>query len=272
MTSLKLLNGKTYELVTNGVLSSGKELRLIFLPGDEDFEAIESKFTSLNTQTIRVIDAEGMTIRSLIGYTKYKGMEKQKDYVISTETVNIRTEEDPNYEFQEKTATVMIVTMSKPEVEDRVSDLEQENTIMKTAAKFSAFSFTDRQAVQVKSLYPKWSSLADGTELTAQEEATKGTEITKVLGDDELLYKVIKTHKKQADWAPGQSTASMFSVIDEEHAGTQEDPIPYAVNMVVYNGKYYSYDGVIYLCIRDSEIALQYTPNQLIEQYFQIAE
>ena len=272
MTSLKLLNGKTYELVTNGVLSSGKELRLIFLAGDEDFEAIESKFTSLNTQTIQVIDAEGMTIRSLIGYTKYKGMEKQKDYVISTETVNIGTEEDPNYEVQEKTATVMIVTMSKPEVEDRVSDLEQENTIMKTAAKFSAFSFTDRQAVQVKSLYPKWSSLADGTELTAQEEAIEGTEITKVLGDDDLLYKVITSHKKQADWSPGQSTASLFTVIDEEHSGTQDDPIPWSANMISYKDKYYSYQGKLYKCIRDSGIALQYTPDQLLGNYFELAE
>lgn len=269
MTSLKLLNGKTYELVTNGVLSSGKELRLIFLAGDEDFEAIESKFTSLNTQTIQVIDAEGMTIRSLIGYTKYKGMEKQKDYVISTETVNIGTEEDPNYEVQEKTATVMIVTMSKPEVEDRVSDLEQENTIMKTAAKFSAFSFTDRQAVQVKSLYPKWSSLTDGTTLTKQDEAVNGTEITKVLGDDGKLYKVITTHQKQADWAPRRGTESLFTVIDEEHAGTQEDPIPWSTNMICYNGKYYTYNGILYKCIRDSGIALQYTPDQLLDNYFQ---
>lgn len=269
MTSLKLLDGNTYELVTNGVLSTGKELRLIFLPSEEDFETIESKFAPLNTQTIRVIDSEGMTIRSLIGYTKYKGMEKQKDYVISTETVNIGTEEDPNYEFREKTATVMIVTMSKPEVEDRVSDLEQENTIMKTAAKFSAFGFTDQQALKVKSLYPKWSSLADGTELTKQEEATKGTEITKVLGDDGLLYKVITTHKKQSDWIPGQATASIFTVINEEHAGTQEDPIPWSTNMICYNGKYYTYNGILYKCIRDSGIALQYTPDQLLDNYFQ---
>lgn len=269
MTSLKLLNGKTYELVTNGVLSSGKELRLIFLPGDEDFEAIESKFTSLNTQTIRVIDAEGMTIRSLIGYTKYKGMEKQKDYVISTETVNIGTEEDPNYEFQEKTATVMIVTLAKPDVEDRVDEIEKSNATIKQVAVFLAFNFTDQQAVQVKSLYSKWSSLTDGTTLTKQDEAVNGTEITKVLGDDGKLYKVITTHQKQADWAPGSGTESLFTVIDEEHAGTQEDPIPWSTNMICYNGKYYTYNGILYKCIRDSGIALQYTPDQLLDNYFQ---
>lgn len=132
-----------------------------------------------------------------------------------------------------------------------------------------AMAFTDEQALIAADLYPLWSNLPDGTTLTKQEEVVTGTEITKVRYG-EKLYKVITTHKKQADWFPGQETASLFTVIDEEHDGTQEDPIPYSVNMIVYEGKYYTYNGVLYKCIRDSGIALQYTPDQLIDQYFQL--
>lgn len=133
-----------------------------------------------------------------------------------------------------------------------------------------AMAFTDEQALLVADLYPLWSDLDDGTTLTKQEEVVTGTEITKVRYGGKL-YKVITTHKKQADWFPRQETASLFTVIDEEHAGTKEDPIPYSVNMIVYNGKYYMYNETLYLCTRDSEIALQHTPDQLIGQYFTTA-
>lgn len=51
-----------------------------------------------------------------------------------------------------------------------------------------------------------------------------------------------------------------------------EDPIPWAVNMIAYEGKYYCYNAVLYLCTRDSGIALQYAPDQLIDQYFSVVE
>ncbi len=122
-------------------------------------------------------------------------------------------------------------------------------------------SFADEQALQVKSVYPIWSALAEGTQLTKQEEATTGTEITKVLGDDDKLYKVNTSHKKQSDWAPGIEVAALFVVIDEEHAGTIDDPIPASVNMIYYEGKYYDEEGTLYLCTRDSEVPLQYLPS-----------
>lgn len=167
-----------------------------------------------------------------------------------------------------------VLTVLQREADARSSDLatiSRENSTLRTAATFAAISFTDAQALAVKELYPKWSSLPDGEPLTKQEDAVKGTEITKVLGDDGKLYKVITSHNKQSDWAPGKTTESLFTVIDEEHSGTVDDPIPYSINMVVYNGKYYSYNGVIYLCIRDSGIALQYTPDQLLDNYFSLA-
>lgn len=157
------------------------------------------------------------------------------------------------------------------QLEQQIADVQKQNASMNLAMTFAAASFTDQQAVQVPTLYPLWSDLPDGTTLTMQEEASKGTEITRVRGDSGKLYKVIKTHAKQSDWAPGQATASLFTVIDVEHAGTMEDPIPAAVNMEYFRGKYYLEDGKIYICIRDSgKNGLQYLPSQLVGHYFEI--
>lgn len=84
------------------------------------------------------------------------------------------------------------------------------------------------------------------------------------------LYKVKTQHITQSDWEPGIETASLFEVIDIEHSGALDDPIPYDVNIEVFNGKYYSYNDVIYLCIRDSGQPLYTTPDALLNNYFEI--
>lgn len=151
-----------------------------------------------------------------------------------------------------------------------ILDVKQNIAGYEKVTMYSAFLFTDQQAINVPNMYPLWSSLADGTVLTKHDEASKGTEITRVRGDDGKLYKVIKTHSKQSDWAPGQATASLFTVIEVEHSGTKEDPIPASVNMEYFKGKYYVEDGKLYLCTRDSGTALQHMPSQLIGHYFEV--
>ena len=53
-------------------------------------------------------------------------------------------------------------------------------------------------------------------------------------------------------WLPDEGTESLYSRIDEAHAGTLEDPIPYSFNMALMNGMYYVQDDHIYKCIRDT--------------------
>ena len=115
----------------------------------------------------------------------------------------------------------------------------------------------DQTAVKAMELYPHW---AAGLAVAVGDRLQYGGK----------LYKVIQAHTTQADWTP-EVTASLFEVIDIEHAGTAEDPIPWAVNMQCYKGKYYTFDNVLYLCIRDSGIALAYTPDQLLGNYFNVA-
>lgn len=84
-----------------------------------------------------------------------------------------------------------------------------------------------------------------------------------------LLYKVITAHTSQESWNP-KDAPSLFTVIDVEHAGTIDDPIPWHVNMISYKDKYYTEDGILYICTRDSEIALQYKASELIGHYFEL--
>jgi hypothetical protein len=116
----------------------------------------------------------------------------------------------------------------------------------------------EQEALDVKELYPRW-------------ENRIGKEVN--VGDfyryNDRLYRCLQSHIIQEGWKP-DVTPSLWVVIDKEHEGTMDDPIPFVVNMEVFEGKYYSYEKELYLCIRDSGIALHHKPNELLEIYFKL--
>lgn len=121
--------------------------------------------------------------------------------------------------------------------------------------------FSDEQAVTVKHIYEQWEKLI-GT------EASPGLRF--LYGED--LYKVGETkHTFSREWAPGIDTAALYTRIDETHAGTVDDPIPYAGNMELEEGKYYSQDDVIYHCFRDTGIAVYADLKDLVDLYVEVA-
>lgn len=75
-----------------------------------------------------------------------------------------------------------------------------------------------------------------------------------------VLYETVQeTFTFQSQWEPGSvGTASIFSKINWQHAGTVDDPIPVPddvpPNSFTYVvGKVYDEDGTLYLCKFDSE-------------------
>lgn len=117
---------------------------------------------------------------------------------------------------------------------------------------------TDQTAAKAVELYPAWT---EGLTVEVGDRLQYGGK----------LYKCIQAHTTQADWTP-DITPALFTVIDVEHAGTVDDPIPWALNMECFSGKYYTWEGVLYKCIRDSGIALAYSPDQLLGNYFEVVE
>ena len=107
----------------------------------------------------------------------------------------------------------------------------------------NTLGLTDEQALEVKDLYPTWEGLI-GQEIAEGFRLTYGG----------VLYKALQRHTVQKQWKLGIDTASLYAVVSasasEEHAGTKEDPIPYVQNMVLEKDKYYTQDGVLYLCIQ----------------------
>lgn len=149
----------------------------------------------------------------------------------------------------------------------RTDILEQAQAIKASMDKAAGF-LTDQQAAEVPMLYPKWSGAGVAYQAGDRVYYTK----------TERLYKVITAHTSQEGWTPDVVPA-LFTVIDVEHSGTQDDPIPAARSMEYTYGLYYrdGEDGKLYLCERTGEqaggkITLHYMPHELVGQYFTAIE
>lgn len=130
-----------------------------------------------------------------------------------------------------------------------------------TKEDINTMSISDEDSLQVKEFYPEWSEFVG-------KELPQGYKVNY----NGNLYKVIQAVNPVLEHQTPDLVPANYNVINEENKGTEDDPIPYVKPMVVYEGKYYTYEGVKYKCIRDSGNALQYTPDQLTGQYFEVSE
>ena len=112
-------------------------------------------------------------------------------------------------------------------------------------SKINTYELTDKEALSVKELYPKWK---EGIEVKVGEK----------YGLNEKLYQVVQAHTTQDNWRPDRLSSLWVEV--SYHAGTKEDPIPYNEDhnpqfqgMVLELGNIYTQDGILYECIRDSQ-------------------
>lgn len=117
----------------------------------------------------------------------------------------------------------------------------------------AAQSLGDEDALEIKGIYPEWEV---GVDYTTRKKVT----------DNGTLYRCLQAHTSQADWRPS-TTPSLWTALDETNAGTIDNPIPYDGNMVLEEGKYYSQNGVIYLCFRDSVNPVYHALSDLVSIY-----
>lgn len=131
-------------------------------------------------------------------------------------------------------------------------------------------SLPDSDAAKAVEMFPRWADHIGET--VKPGDRRSDTDESGVLH----VYRVNKGqgHTTQENWPP-HSTPAMWMIINVDHAGTQDDPIPAARGMEYEYGKYYldSEDGKVYLCERTGEdaggkIVLQYLPHELVGNYF----
>lgn len=123
---------------------------------------------------------------------------------------------------------------------------------------FAAQSLDDDDALETVEMFPLWSG--DGVQYEAGYRFRYG----------EKLYRVLQAHTSQPTWTP-DATPSLYAEVAQPGQGdTPENPIPYAGNMALVKDKYYSQDGVVYVCTRDTEIPVYSPLSALVGLYVEI--
>lgn len=137
---------------------------------------------------------------------------------------------------------------------------------MMVRSQINTLAVDDETALRMISFYPEWES---GKAYTSANGCPVGYKTTR----NGHLWKLRQEHTSQDNWAPGETgTESLWEEICESHDGTKYDPIPYNGNMALQNGKYYTQDGVLYKCTRDTGNPVYHALSALVGTYVEVVE
>lgn len=209
-------------------------------------------------------------------YTEFKYIKEETGGIFEVEMRQTAADTDTRIKELETASESQAkdIEQLKKDVEEGGAGVDQ--TLLAASlvvAKANAQALPDAQALEAKALYDTFDDLVKA-KYTAEKQGFKFRD-----GDD--LYKTAQDNVTfQAQYRPGKGTESLYTHIDEAHAGTQEDPIPAKANMEYEYGKYYSEGDAIYICERGGvpnpeemygqKVVLQYLPSALIGQYFRL--
>lgn len=193
--------------------------------------------------------------------------------------VDVLTTKEEVDAYEVKTGWPLVLAETVSDIEGRLQ-VKNDNDIQMAATTFLMATINepvmlditpDNLALKVKALYPIW----DKDDTYGDRGLKMGTAVVtgqrfchKVNQDDEefTLFQVLSDHNLQATWVPGQGggTESLYKAVQETHTGTESDSIPWVYNMVLENGKYYTENGVKYICVRDSVNPMPYALADLV--------
>lgn len=153
--------------------------------------------------------------------------------------------------IQDSKANIQIESLS--DLEEITSNIEQVNEA-KEAIKYSinALDLSNNDTIKFKDYLPNWNdylnkSLPKDFKFQYNNQAYKTIQYINVVLDNQtpdIVY-------------------SLYAIINEEHEGTLEDPIPYVQQMSIEKGKYYIQYDIIYLAIQDMPTGMPYDLNQI---------
>lgn len=225
---MKLRFKDATEITVQQVEAHGDYLRVLTVGNTP--EQLRVLFSDTGRTAKMTVIERGQTLATYEGYTSYQWTENHPGQIYGV--VVYKPEKLPEVQTEMEQAAVRV-------------------------AQIQAQSFDDAQALTVKAIYPRWEEVI-GQTVPLGYKFLYGN----------VLYKTIQDNLQiQEQWIPGEGTESLYAVINETNAGTKEDPIPYSGNMALENGKYYSQDGVIYLCNRNTEIPVYQALKDLVGLY-----
>lgn len=130
---------------------------------------------------------------------------------------------------------------------------------LKQLAQAQVAQQTDEEALENIELFPTWQSLIG-----------KQVEIGTRLYHDNRLWKVRQTHTVQEEWKPDVATSLYVQVVADD-SGTIDNPTPFEIGMELVEGKYYTEEGVKYLCTRSLAQSVWHLA-YLVGQYVEVVE
>ena len=116
--------------------------------------------------------------------------------------------------------------------------MESEALSMLLKQQVNTLEVDDQTAYRMREFYPEWVA---GVAYSAGYKVQHGGK----------LWRCLQAHTSQEGWEP-ENVPALWEEICETHDGTKYDPIPYEGSMALVSGLYYSQDGVVYLCSRDT--------------------
>ena len=166
-----------------------------------------------------------------------------------------------NGEYIDMTAeeiAAMEAEAAKFEAYERTRPLTAEEvTALLISQQVNSLEVDDNTALRMLEFYPAW---AADTAYPAGYKVQYGGK----------LWRCLQAHTSQSGWEP-ENAASLWEQINETHAGTEDDPIPYDGNMALESGKYYIQDYTIYLCTRDTGNPVYNALSELVGIYVETA-
>lgn len=128
---------------------------------------------------------------------------------------------------------------------------------MLIAQQINTLTVDDNTALRMKAYYPAFDSIVG-------KKVEQGFKFT----HDGKLWKVAQPELTiQAHYPPGDGMESLYTKVNETHAGTIDDPIPYDGNMVLEKGKHYIQNETTYLCNRDTVNPVTHALSELVGLY-----
>ena len=135
--------------------------------------------------------------------------------------------------------TAMQAEQAAYEAYERTRPLtESEVARLLIAKELNSLTVDDNTALRMAEFYPEWASDTDYAVGFKVQHHSR-------------LFRCLQAHTSQDGWEP-ENAPALWEEICETHDGTKYDPIPYEGSMALASGLYYSQDGVVYLCSRDT--------------------
>ena len=156
----------------------------------------------------------------------------------------------------------------QPQVINQVQRLKRTDELIKrNIAEMNSLNLSAVEALEVKNWYPIWGETENFRE---GDTITAGTKMQ--YGDK--LWEALQTHTLIGIYPPSIDTASLYKEVteDDDNIGTIDNPIEYNGNMALEEGKYYTQNGVKYLCTRDTINPVYADLNGLIGIYVEVVD